>query len=221
MSVIESSRERGLGVLALITAAAFVVGIFLEFAPLRLATKPWPILCMIAWLWPIASRESRWIAAGLGLSALGDVLLEASSDAFLPGLVAFLIAHLCYIAAFLGHTRRLAILPMLLAGLFGIGVFLWLQPALGGLASPVLAYIGVICIMWARAFAAWSDASERGGRRSAGWALLGATGFVVSDVLVAYTRFVEPTLTAKVTLIVLYWLGQWGIAASARPVSRI
>lgn len=206
---------------ALVTATAFVVGVFLEFAPLRLVTKPWPILCMIAWLWPLASRESRWVAAGLGLSALGDVLLEVSAGAFLAGLVAFLIAHLCYIAAFLERTRRLAILPMLLAGMFGVGVFLWLQPALGRLASPVLAYIGVICLMWARAFTAWSDASERSVRRSAGWALLGATSFVVSDVLVAYTRFVEPALTAKVTLITLYWLGQWGIAASARPVSRI
>ena len=48
-------------------------------------------------------RVARWIFLGLVCSLAGDVLLMLPSDRFAAGLASFLVAHLCYIAAF---TRR-------------------------------------------------------------------------------------------------------------------
>ena len=47
----------------------------------------------------------RWILAGLVLSLVGDVALLWPKEGFLPGLIAFLLAHLAYIVAFHGRVR--------------------------------------------------------------------------------------------------------------------
>ena len=52
-----------------------------------------------------SGRYRRWILAGIACSLLGDVLLMLPGDLFVPGLVAFLCGHLCFIAAFLGDSR--------------------------------------------------------------------------------------------------------------------
>lgn len=214
-------KTRLLSILALIGALAFVIGIVTDSAVLRIATKPWPILCLLVWLWPLESRDARWIGVGLVFSVVGDLLLEISTAFFVAGLLAFLLAHVCYIGAFLGRSRAPAIVPTLAAGIFGVCVFLWLKPSLGGLEVPVVVYTCAICLMLARAFAGWWYAAQDLDRRRGLWAFAGATSFVVSDVLVAYSRFVEAIVAIKIVLIALYWLGQWGIAASARPAGRI
>jgi hypothetical protein len=45
-------------------------------------------------------------------------------------------------------------------------------------------------------------------------AALGATAFALSDLLVAYNRFIAPVLALQVLLMVLYWGAQWLITAS-------
>ncbi|WP_239014370.1 lysoplasmalogenase family protein [Archangium violaceum] len=57
--------------------AAFLSGIWLQLFWLRLASKAVPLLCLASWLWPPRERYTRWIAAGLALSLLGGLLLEA------------------------------------------------------------------------------------------------------------------------------------------------
>jgi alkenylglycerophosphocholine/alkenylglycerophosphoethanolamine hydrolase len=73
-------------------------------------------------------------------------------------------------------------------------------------------YIVAICLMLWRAWALVG-----GGRhppRLAVLAALGATAFALSDLLVAYNRFIEPVLALQVLLMVLYWGAQWLITAS-------
>ena len=196
-------------------AAALHLGAMLTGASLlALACKPIPVLLLAAWLRPATERESRPVALGLVLSALGDLLLGISADWFVAGLVAFLLAHLAYIAAFLSCTRTPAPGYALPVAAFGVLVFLWLQPRLGGMLLPVLAYVVVICLMMWRAWAL--VATQDIGRRAAWCAALGASSFGVSDMLVAWNRFVAPVLTLQFLLMLLYWAGQWGIAASAR-----
>ena len=75
---------------------------------LCLAVKPFPALALAAWVALRCPRLlGRLTAAGLVLSAVGDVLLEAGF--FLPGLLAFLSAHVAYVAAFLSAERRPAL----------------------------------------------------------------------------------------------------------------
>jgi uncharacterized membrane protein YhhN len=75
---------------------------------------------------------------------------------------------------------------------------------LGELLIPVALYALAISAMLWRALAC------------GGLAALGATSFVASDSLIGVDRFVTPFAAAPYLIILLYWLGQWAIAASAR-----
>jgi len=210
-----SSGRRGL--LALGAAAALGYLALLPSAPLavRVSLKPVPVLCLAAWCGPGGGRASaRLVCAGLVVSAVGDVLLEMPR-LFLPGMVAFLVAHLCYIAAFVIEARRwraLRAVPFLLWGAAG---FARLAPVLGALVWPVGIYVLVICAMM------WRAAARVGGtgapRREEWFALAGAVAFGASDTLLAFSRFLTPWPDAPYLVMLLYWAGQAGIARSARP----
>lgn len=206
------SRDRILLAVGTMAMLAYFAGLLLDLYPLRLLSKPIPVLCLVAWLAPFPDADHRRIAMGLTLSAIGDLLLEFEPAFFIPGLIAFLGAQLTYSIAFIARTRRGAWPQAVIAALFGFGSFLWLAPHLGALAPAVIAYIGAICLMLWRAWAQLGDASIA--PRLAACAALGATSFAVSDLLVAYNRFVAPVLALKVSLMLLYWAAQALIAAS-------
>jgi len=212
-------REPGpawiLAAFGLAAAAGFLAGIELPSAPLRLVAKPIPVLCLAAWVAGAGRRSSaRPVCAGLLLSALGDVLLEASPRLFLPGLVAFLGAHLAYTAGFVRATRRAALLRALPFALWGALGYLAMRAGLGTLQVPVAVYMTAICVMMWRAAAM---AGQDGPVRRAEWlALAGAVLFAASDTLIGLDRFRAPLDWARLPIILLYWVGQLGIAASTR-----
>ena len=73
--------------------------------------KPLTTLLIIAFAWPRGATvpgQRRWVRLGLILSLVGDVALLWPKEGFLPGLVAFLLAHLAYIAAFCVPVRLAA-----------------------------------------------------------------------------------------------------------------
>lgn len=211
-AILLSRAERKLLLAGVIVGITYLTALVLDWRTLQLVTKAVPVLLLFAWVAQLESQDSRWIGIGLGLSALGDLCLQISASLFLAGLSAFLCAHLAYVVAFLGRTRRYAMRAAWPVALFGIAAFLWLQPHLGGLTLPVLAYVVVICLMMWRA---WAQVGEAGLEKRTAWlAALGATSFAISDTLVAYNRFVEPLLGLQILLMLLYWGGQWGIAAS-------
>jgi len=170
---------------------------------LALASKLVPVVCLMIWLAPKRDRYSRLISAGLSLSLLGDALLGLPGDLFLPGLAAFLLAHLCYIAAFLtkergGHWLRLVPVVIWLGT-----VFAFIYPRLGDMTLPVAAYCLVIGTMMWRA---WSLPSLAAG--------FGAVAFGFSDSLLAIMRFHRPITGGGILLILAYWAGQYGLARS-------
>lgn len=154
------------------------------------------------------------IVTGLVLSAIGDVLLEIPGR-FVPGLVAFLFAHVAYTAAFLGDDRRLRPLRAVPFAVWLSAAFLWLRPGLGDMEMPVVVYMLAIgAMMWRAAARAdgWGEPS------TGAWAaLVGAVLFGLSDTLIAIDRFRAPLPGARYAIILLYWAGQAGIAASALP----
>lgn len=164
------------------------------------------------WLAPPRGRYGGLILAGLALSLAGDAFLALPGDNFMPGLLAFLSAHLCYIAAFLGERRDLKILRLLPYLAWVGGVYLFLFPKLNALAAPVGIYCLVICVMM------WRAASLVG-RPARPWqiaAMIGATLFGLSDTILALTRFQGGFPFGGAILILAYWAGQAGIACSAR-----
>lgn len=197
-------------------ALAYLLGLWFQAPSLRLIVKPLPVLALAAWLLArSASRTSyAWrLALGLGLSALGDVLLELPSG-FLPGLGAFLLAHLVYVAAFVGETRALRPLRALPFAAYGVTLFACLRSGLGSLAVPVAVYAAALSAMQWRA-AACVGATGRG-RLAEGLGLGGAVLFALSDSLIGLDRFHAPLAGARYAIILLYWAGQAGLALSAR-----
>ncbi|MGE6763922.1 lysoplasmalogenase [Corallococcus interemptor] len=210
---------RGTKLLAAVGLAGVVGFLFvMDVGPreARLVTKALPMVCLLLWLWPARGRYARLIFAGLSLSLLGDVLLEVGPELFLPGLGAFLLAHVSYAAAFLCVTRRLDLLRALPFLLLAVGATVALWPGLGGMAPPVTAYVVVICTMGWRAAALMSAPALP--RRAQWLAFTGALLFSASDGLLSIRLFVMPLPGLGYAVMLLYWAAQFCIAASV-PIS--
>ncbi|MDO8696450.1 MAG: lysoplasmalogenase [Pseudomonas sp.] len=193
----------------------FLLGLSLDHTGLRLLSKPLPLIALLLWvrLAPAGSYR-RWISLGLLLSLAGDMLLEWPADLFVFGLGAFLLGHLCFLLAYLGDTRRPALPALASAAAFGLGMFgLLAQNGLGPLQLPVALYALTISGMLWRALARLGVPGIA--RRSAWLGAGGALLFVLSDSLIGINRFVGPFAGADLAIILTYWAGQFGIAASA------
>jgi uncharacterized membrane protein YhhN len=132
------------------------------------------------------------------------------SDRFVAGLVAFLIAHLCYIAAFVAEIRALAWWPLIPLVAFGIVSYIILAPYLGKQKSPVLIYTVVILTMVWLAWERWSQTSQSG----ALLASVGAVLFVISDMILAINRFRGACKPAQALNLTTYFAAQCLIASS-------
>jgi uncharacterized membrane protein YhhN len=213
-------RARVLAAAGLLAVALYFAGLAWGAPALRFVVKPVPVLALGVWVLTDAAgrgRYARFLALGLGLSATGDVLLEQPGR-FLVGLAAFLLAHLAYVAAFLSETRRPALARALPFVAYAALLFSLLLPGLGALLVPVAVYVAALTAMQWRA-AACVGATARG--RAAEWtALAGAVLFALSDGLIGLDRFHAPIAHARYAIMLLYWLGQAGLALSARSVGR-
>jgi len=193
-------------------AVVYLGALAADLRPTRLLTKPVPVLALAGWVLAAAPTAfGRLVTAGLLLSALGDLLLEGGL--FLPGLLAFLAAHLAYIAAFLRVERRPALARALPFAAWAVLALVLLRPGLGAMAVPVAVYVSVICTMMWRAAAAIGSPSASPAAARLG--LAGAVAFGASDTLIAFDRFRLPLSGVGWPVMILYWLGQCGIAAWA------
>ena len=201
-------------ILALMGAVTFLYGVSVHAELLCLLVKPLPVLALLGWLHDAPPSEyRRWISLGLIFSLLGDVLLAWPGDLFVFGLGAFLVAHLAYLKAYLSDCRSPA-LPALIIALVVGAVLLGILIAhgLGPLLIPVIVYGTAISAMLWRALARLgTDVPKRSALLAAG----GALAFVFSDSVIGIDRFALPFAAAPYVIIISYWLGQWGITASA------
>lgn len=120
---------------------------------LRSALKTLPLLCFC--IAAYIARAPALLALGLFLSALGDFALSRDGrTAFLYGLSAFALAHLVFIALFLGLSgfplwEAFAQAPVLAVAMliFVASSELWLAPHTGTMRWPVRIYIVLITVM--------------------------------------------------------------------------
>lgn len=156
----------------------------------------------------------RWVLAGLVFSLVGDIALLWPHRGFLPGLVAFLLAHLCYLRAFT-RRHRLArpVEPAVFYCLVGALILglMWTELPLP-LRWPVLAYVVCLIGMAAQTATLWRSGQPRGAILALGGAL-----FVVSDTLLALNRFVTPVPLSSLAILGTYWAAQWCIASWLAP----
>lgn len=167
----------------------------------------------------VASGPSRFaspyvpaILAGLLFSLVGDIFLMLPSDHFRSGLSSFLLAHVCYIFAFLSDAPFASPLAPYVVGL-GLGggavAALWKGIPVP-LRLPVLAYVTILLVMASQATSRALNLHTA----SAARASLGAVLFLLSDGLLAWARFRRPFPAAKALVHGTYFPAQWLIAIS-------
>lgn len=155
---------------------------------------------------PLCPGARFWLLAALACSLLGDVCLMLN-DLFIPGLVAFLGAYLCYIRLFVLDApwlpRRT---PLVACGLLALGVYAYLWSHLAGaLRLPVAAYVTVIALMAAQAIGRASVLRTTDARCVAA----GAVFFMLSDTVLAIERFAHPFAWAAAGVLTTYYAAQW------------
>ncbi len=161
---------------------------------------------------PVSTRYRRAITAGLALSLVGDVLLMLPADLFAAGLGAFLLAHLCYLTAFLSESRALARRSALIGySLVALALLLAVYPSLpAALRLPVVLYVVVITLMAVQSAVWMLDAPSSASRRAA----IGAAWFLVSDATLAIDRFRADVPFRSLIVLGTYYLAQWYLARS-------
>ena len=133
-----------------------------------------------------AGRLFVLLGLGFALCAIGDAFLAGDPKRWLPpGLVAFLLGHICFIVLFAMARETQAIGPGVYVAiaavvLSGGAMLAWLWPKLGNLRWPVVAYVVVIVAMVCLGLTHWSH--------NIAWAI-GGLLFMASDAILAGQLF--------------------------------
>lgn len=143
----------------------------------------------------IETKFEKFILMGLGVSCLGDLALIFQSNSenfFLLGLALFLIVHFLYLKGFLcltslntGYIKNNK-WPIILVVLLFIGsiIFYW-NDLPSGMKIPFVCYCFAISLMLLSSIHVFGDIPNKH------WILIfgGAVLFVISDSLIALTKF--------------------------------
>ncbi|MGV0792534.1 lysoplasmalogenase [Mycolicibacterium sp. XJ1819] len=199
------------------TAAAVVGACYGVFLVVTAARLPWgaeltgqfgmqpavkalaAVLLAIAALTHPITVERRWLVAALLFSAAGDFLLAMPwwEPSFVLGLAAFLVAHLCFLAALLPLVApskpRMAAAAVTVAACAALLVWFWPRLIADGMALPVTLYIAVLGAMVCAALLA---------RLPTPWTALGAVCFAVSDAMIGISRFI---LRSEALAVPIWW----------------
>jgi len=177
-------------------------------------TKPLLLLSLIIFFLKqqnnLNTKSKSLTLAALLFSLLGDVFLmftNISSNYFIGGLLAFLLAHIMYILVFLKerNTHKISSFLMLFLLVYGVGIFYFLKDGLGELLVPVIVYMLVILTMVITAFLRHESVSKM----SYNLVFLGAIFFVTSDSLLALNKFYKPFETAGILVMLTYAIAQY------------
>ncbi|HEY4080652.1 MAG TPA: lysoplasmalogenase [Burkholderiaceae bacterium] len=183
--------------------------------------KPLTTILVMVYAWPRGLDTPvlrRFVLIGLACSLLGDVALMFPGG-FVPGLLAFLAAHLAYLWAFT-RVQRFASWPWSFAayGFLAVSFLAFLWPGIpAALQVPVVAY--VLCLGSMSAQAAVIAFRARGTplQSRATTLALGGMLFFASDGLIAFNKFDGPQPLAALAILPAYWAAQWCIASWLAP----
>lgn len=194
--------------------AAAILAILYGFTLSRSPPGPAKLLLKVSGM-VLLTGAAAWaggpwmLIAGLAACTLGDAFLAGRTERWLiPGMAAFFIGHLFYVALFWSTGQvsgdLLNYLGRAVLVLAGAAYIFWLSPSLGAMRLPVLAYGAVILVMGAAAIAL---------PPGYGLVLIGALMFIMSDAILANELFRRPAHEAprflpSIALWNLYFFGQ-------------
>ena len=206
---------------ALIFAALTALGIWKDNRGLQFVAKPAVMVALFLYLWTSVGLQGAplWFGLGILFSLAGDVLLLWLDRLFLHGLVAFLLAHIAYLIGFNMPTSPISLWGFLLAIIIGLGGVRVLRRILSSTVEkgqarmriPVAIYGAVISLMLLSAMLKLTDPAWGAG--ASALVALGAFLFFLSDIVLAWNKFVAPVQNGRMLNIGLYHLGQILLAA--------
>lgn len=215
-------NKKFLIILYILVLVADLFAVYTGNETLRYITKPllMPLLIFlfISQTTGFASSLKKWMILALLFSWAGDVLLmfdSISSNFFIFGLVAFLLAHIFYIVLFdlirLREKLRQSLLPLLPIAVYYLALLGLLQPHLGNMRKPVAIYGLIISFMLSFAIDLW-----RLKDRSVSLLIIpGALLFISSDSILAINKFYKPYEFAGIAIMSTYGLAQLLITLGA------
>ena len=202
---------------AILFAALESLALWKYWLKLEYIAKPAVMISLFLWLFTSTGLNGAllWFGLGIILSLTGDVLLMLSLDRFfLFGLVAFLLAHLAYVIGFNIPLPEFSLWGIVFAVMVSLGGARVIRRIVDALPSrgqarmrmPIIVYSTVISIMLLSAMMKLMDLTW-----NANAALLvsgGAFLFYISDIILAWNKFVAPIQYGRIYNIAAYHLGQ-------------
>jgi len=206
---------------ALIFAGLMSLALWKNWRWLEVIAKPAVMILLFAYLFTSLglTGAALWFGVGLLFSLVGDVLLLSLDRLFIYGLAAFLLAQICYVVGFNSPASAVTLWGLLLAVIVGLGGARVIRRILSGLTEkgqtrmrlPVMVYGIVITLMLLSAMLKLTDPAW--GVGASLLVALGAFLFFMSDIILAWNRFVSPIQNGRMINISLYHLGQICIVA--------
>ena len=201
---------------ALLFAVLTSVGILKGWRWLQILAKPAVMVVLFMYLWTSTglSGAALWFGLGALCSLVGDILLLSVERFFVFGLAAFLVGHIFYIIGFNTPPSSLSLWGLILAVLVGLSGARMVRRLLDGITKkgeprmrlPVALYGVVLSLMLLSAMLKLTDPTwDAGASALVG---LGAFLFAVSDVILAWNRFVNPIKNGRMINIAIYHIGQ-------------
>ena len=187
-----------------------------NFRRLEYVSKPGTTLALAgvaATLDPAHPDTRSLFVLALLASLVGDVFLMLPGDRLVPGIGSFGVAQALYTVGFALHGGSAAeyfvgalIVAALMVPLARRFTGAVRRAGRSALVAPIVCYLVLIGAMCASAIASGNV-----------FAVVGALLFVVSDSLIAETRFVGPRPGARVAIMVTYYVAQALLVLSLLP----
>ncbi len=182
-----------------------------NWIPFRIITKPMVVISLlIFFLMHQVDRKTKiLVTTALIFSFIGDVQLIYAGEfdyLFTGGVLAFMLAHIMYIIQFSRNRNKETgfLVPLVILILYAGSLFWYLMDSLHGFMLPVAIYMLSILIMILFAYLRRDEISDN----SYIYILLGALLFMLSDSIIAITRFKSDIPFSGVMVMAIYGVAQ-------------
>ena len=201
---------------ALIVAVLDWIAVAKKRIRLEYVTKSAVMLILLLWVWQVSGFQGQMLWFGLGIlfSLAGDIFLMLPRERFIAGLVSFLLAHISYIIGLNNLLPDINLASLVLAAFVILASVTVTRRIITGIAVkgeerlkiPSLVYSAAISLMLYSALLTLVNP---------GWSFVsalpvsvGALLFYLSDISLAWIKFVAPLSHARLRIMVTYHLGQ-------------
>ena len=206
-------------ILAFIFAGLESLALWKGWHKLEYVVKPAVMVCLFIWLYITAGLQGAllWFGIGILFSLAGDIFLLFIDRFFMFGLIAFLLGHIAYLVGFnIPFPESIGVWAFGIAIVVGLSAVRLLRRIVAGvrtkqkrLVVPVIVYSTVITLMLLSALLTlfrpeWASSA-------AYLVSLGAFLFYLSDIILAWNRFVSPIKNSRMLNIGIYHLAQIAI----------